>query len=89
MENKQLERELKSLVQGMKGEEVSRVTDCLEREHGIYLHRNFTSKPIIMQSPASTVPAAHFPMTSSLLLALDVASKRLFSTPLATTSKPL
>lgn len=43
MENKQLERELKSIVQALKGEEIARITECLEKDHGIFLHRNFTS----------------------------------------------
>lgn len=43
MENRQLERELKTIIQGLRGDEILRVIDCFEKDHGLILNKNFAS----------------------------------------------
>lgn len=58
MENKQLERELRSIVQGLKGDEIGRLIGVLEKEEGLLLNKNFSSKIENMKNLELTVHAA-------------------------------
>lgn len=58
MENKQLERELRSIVQGLKGDEIERLIGVLEKEEGLLLNKNFSSKIENMKNLELTVHAA-------------------------------
>lgn len=48
MQNKQLERELRSIVQNLKGNEILRVIEVMEREEGLVFLKEWTSKIVAM-----------------------------------------
>lgn len=56
MQNKQLERELKAIIHNLKADEINRITDTLEKQHSIFIHRNFTS---IISNIQNRVSIAH------------------------------
>jgi hypothetical protein len=50
MENRQLERELKTIIQGLRGDEILRIIDCLEKDHNLILNKNFASTYLVIKN---------------------------------------
>jgi hypothetical protein len=50
MENRQLERELKTIIQGLRGDEILRIIDCLEKDHNLILNKNFASTYLLIKN---------------------------------------
>jgi hypothetical protein len=50
MENRQLERELKTIIQGLRGDEILRIIDCLEKDHNLILNKNFASTHLVIKN---------------------------------------
>lgn len=87
MENKQLERELRSIVQGLKGTEILKIIDLLQTEEAVVLNTNYTSIFTFIKNRVSTAPAAPSSKTSSSPLGSDAINKKHSSTPPKTISK--